>query len=110
MLAFGSAVKMVLGGFGNHVDPWSIDFVTASLSGTTSVAPGALNGRGFSGPSPSTATRDPSASRSVRSGGVCRAKARSTACYTTPWMPRDITQRELRNESGEIMRQLDRGE
>jgi antitoxin (DNA-binding transcriptional repressor) of toxin-antitoxin stability system len=25
-------------------------------------------------------------------------------------MPREITQRELRNESGEIMRELDRGE
>jgi prevent-host-death family protein len=34
---------------------------------------------------------------------------RSTACYSSA-MAREITQRELRNESGEIMRQLDRGE
>jgi prevent-host-death family protein len=26
------------------------------------------------------------------------------------WMPRELTQRELRNESGEIMRALDRGD
>lgn len=33
----------------------------------------------------------------------------STACYS--WlMAREITQRELRNESGEIMRQLHQGE
>lgn len=31
------------------------------------------------------------------------------ACYTPP-MAREITQRQLRNESGEIMRDLDRGE
>jgi antitoxin (DNA-binding transcriptional repressor) of toxin-antitoxin stability system len=31
------------------------------------------------------------------------------ACYTSP-MAREITQRQLRNESGEIMRDLDRGE
>ncbi len=30
-------------------------------------------------------------------------------CYNTH-MPREITQRELRNQSGEIMRALDRGE
>ncbi|TMD13043.1 MAG: type II toxin-antitoxin system prevent-host-death family antitoxin [Chloroflexi bacterium] len=30
-------------------------------------------------------------------------------CYNCP-VPRKITQRELRNESGEIMRALDRGE
>jgi len=34
---------------------------------------------------------------------------RSTACYGGS-MARDITQRQLRNESGEIMRGLDRGE
>lgn len=33
----------------------------------------------------------------------------STACYSSE-MAREITQRELRNESGEIMRQLDQGE
>jgi len=33
----------------------------------------------------------------------------SHACYSRP-MIRRITQRELRNESGEIMRALDRGE
>lgn len=31
------------------------------------------------------------------------------SCYTEP-VTREITQRELRNESGEIMRQLDEGE
>ncbi len=35
--------------------------------------------------------------------------ARSTACYGCP-MARDITQRQLRNDSGAIMRGLDRGE
>ena len=35
--------------------------------------------------------------------------ARSTVCYT-PVMAREITQRELRNDSGQIMRELDRGE
>jgi len=34
---------------------------------------------------------------------------RSTACYTAA-MARSITQRELRNDSGEIMRSLDLGE
>jgi len=34
---------------------------------------------------------------------------RSTTCYD-PAMAREITQRELRNDSGEIMRELDRGE
>ncbi len=33
----------------------------------------------------------------------------SHTCYIRP-MSREITQRELRNESGEIMRELDRGE
>ena len=33
----------------------------------------------------------------------------STPCYTTG-MSREITQRELRNDSGEIMRSLDHGE
>jgi antitoxin (DNA-binding transcriptional repressor) of toxin-antitoxin stability system len=33
----------------------------------------------------------------------------STACYTIV-MARDLTQRQLRNESGEIMRGLDQGE
>jgi len=33
----------------------------------------------------------------------------STACYSSP-MDREISQRELRNESGEIMRRLDDGE
>jgi prevent-host-death family protein len=31
-------------------------------------------------------------------------------CYNRPAMTREITQRELRNDSGEIMRRLDRGE
>ena len=34
---------------------------------------------------------------------------RSTPCYG-PLMPQAITQRELRNDSGEIMRRLDQGE
>jgi prevent-host-death family protein len=34
---------------------------------------------------------------------------RSTSCYTES-VPREISQRELRNESGEIMRRLDEGE
>jgi|GEM_PF-714600 len=34
---------------------------------------------------------------------------RSTACYTGS-VTREISQRELRNESGEIMRRLDKGE
>ena len=33
----------------------------------------------------------------------------SHPCYSRP-VSREITQRELRNESGEIMRELDRGE
>lgn len=33
----------------------------------------------------------------------------STACYVEA-VPREITQRELRNDSGEVMRQLDAGE
>lgn len=33
----------------------------------------------------------------------------SHPCYAAP-MPRELTQRQLRNESGEIMRALDRGE
>jgi prevent-host-death family protein len=33
----------------------------------------------------------------------------SHLCYTR-WMQREITQRELRNESGEVMRALDAGE
>jgi antitoxin (DNA-binding transcriptional repressor) of toxin-antitoxin stability system len=33
----------------------------------------------------------------------------STPCYSAE-MAREVTQRELRNDSGEIMRQLDRGE
>lgn len=37
------------------------------------------------------------------------AADRSTTCYTPP-MAKEITQRELRNESGEIMRRLDEGE
>jgi antitoxin (DNA-binding transcriptional repressor) of toxin-antitoxin stability system len=36
-------------------------------------------------------------------------RPRSTACYTAG-MAREITQRELRNDSGEIMRELDLGE
>jgi len=35
--------------------------------------------------------------------------ARSTLCYTVD-MAEEITQRELRNDSGEIMRRLDAGE
>jgi antitoxin (DNA-binding transcriptional repressor) of toxin-antitoxin stability system len=43
--------------------------------------------------------------RGPRSGsGRC-----STRCYTGP-MAREISQRELRNDSGEIMRQLDQGQ
>lgn len=43
--------------------------------------------------------------------GVARAalSTRSTVCYTSG-MARIISQRQLRNESGEIMRGLDRGE
>lgn len=40
----------------------------------------------------------------LEDGGSC-----STACYGIS-MAREVNQRELRNESGEIMRQLDRGE
>lgn len=36
-------------------------------------------------------------------------RCRSTPCYSVD-MAREITQRELRNDSGEIMRQLDHGE
>jgi len=36
-------------------------------------------------------------------------RLRSTACYTCR-MAREISQRELRNDSGEIMRKLDEGE
>ncbi len=36
-------------------------------------------------------------------------KLRSTRCYGT-FMTREITQRELRNQSGQIMRRLDQGE
>jgi len=36
-------------------------------------------------------------------------RSRSTTCYGAV-MTREVTQRELRNDSGEIMRQLDRGE
>jgi antitoxin (DNA-binding transcriptional repressor) of toxin-antitoxin stability system len=43
--------------------------------------------------------------RVVRDG----SRAASHACYGAP-MAREITQRELRNSSGEIMRALDRGE
>lgn len=34
----------------------------------------------------------------------------SHACYIVPCMAKKITQRELRNDSGRIMRALDRGE
>lgn len=43
----------------------------------------------------------------MESVGVLRD--RSTPCYGTP-VGRTITQRELRNDSGEIMRSLDLGE
>lgn len=36
--------------------------------------------------------------------------AASHQCYIPPMPPRELTQRELRNRSGEIMRALDRGE
>ena len=36
--------------------------------------------------------------------------AASHRCYIPPMPPRELTQRELRNRSGEIMRALDRGE
>jgi prevent-host-death family protein len=36
--------------------------------------------------------------------------AASHQCYILPMPPRELTQRELRNRSGEIMRALDRGE
>lgn len=42
-------------------------------------------------------------------GQSTAASPRSTSCYDFP-MARDITQRQLRNDSGEIMRGLDRGE
>ena len=38
-----------------------------------------------------------------------RSRSRSTTCYAL-LVAREITQRELRNDSGEIMRELDRGE
>jgi antitoxin (DNA-binding transcriptional repressor) of toxin-antitoxin stability system len=41
--------------------------------------------------------------------GGASDNATSHACYARP-MARELTQRELRNESGEIMRALDRGE
>lgn len=45
-----------------------------------------------------------------RARGALRARAsRRTACYHTA-MAESITQRELRNDSGEIMRRLDQGE
>ena len=37
------------------------------------------------------------------------AKHKSHSCYDR-YVPREITQRELRNDSGEIMRALDQGE
>jgi prevent-host-death family protein len=40
---------------------------------------------------------------------VPRSRLRSTSCYSR-LVPREITQRELRNNSGEIMRALDEGE
>jgi prevent-host-death family protein len=40
-----------------------------------------------------------------------RTPARSTACYNTAMsLPREITQRELRNDSGTVMRALDDGD
>lgn len=41
--------------------------------------------------------------------GSAETGIRSTMCYSRG-MSREITQRELRNESGKIMRELDRGE
>lgn len=41
--------------------------------------------------------------------GVTAADGRSTPCYNGA-MTREVTQRELRNQSGEIMRGLDEGE
>ncbi len=38
----------------------------------------------------------------------CDSKMPSHTCYTA--VMREITQRQLRNDSGEIMRELDRGE
>ena len=52
-------------------------------------------------------TPTPSFEPSKKSGPVLFA--RSTACYTGD-MAEEITQRELRNDSGEIMRRLDAGE
>lgn len=50
-------------------------------------------------------------SRSDQQDAVTKSEtpARSTGCYGGG-MSREITQRELRNESGDIMRQLDEGE
>lgn len=42
-------------------------------------------------------------------GGASGASVRSTACYSSG-VADVITQRELRNDSGDIMRRLDRGE
>jgi prevent-host-death family protein len=39
-----------------------------------------------------------------------RKRPASHQCYVPPMPPRELTQRELRNRSGEIMRALDRGE
>lgn len=44
-----------------------------------------------------------------RPGSAAGSSARSTGCYVDA-MSREITQRELRNESGKIMRELDDGE
>jgi len=54
-------------------------------------------------PSPETNCRPSGRQSSVRNGHC------STPCYNDH-MAREITQRELRNESGEIMRRLDEGE
>jgi antitoxin (DNA-binding transcriptional repressor) of toxin-antitoxin stability system len=44
-----------------------------------------------------------------RSSVDWQTAVRSTSCYSSD-MSREITQRELRNQSGEIMRELDGGE
>jgi antitoxin (DNA-binding transcriptional repressor) of toxin-antitoxin stability system len=46
----------------------------------------------------------PGAFLGTSSTALCRTSA------TLSWMTRELTQRELRNQSGEIMRALDRGE
>jgi antitoxin (DNA-binding transcriptional repressor) of toxin-antitoxin stability system len=54
----------------------------------------------------SIALSPPASARSMRSRGV---ETPSHQCYDGT-VPRELTQRELRNDSGEVMRALDRGE